>query len=76
LGIGVAEAAIPAQGRLALLQGREPTILAAEAGVIGAPWIILRPGGRADPGCHDQYCQHEKQGSHGRSPRIAMPLHH
>jgi hypothetical protein len=75
LGIGVAEAAVSAQGRLALLQGREPTILAAEAGVIRAPWIILRLRARADPGCRYGYCQHEKQGSHGRSPRVAMPLH-
>jgi hypothetical protein len=76
LRIGVAEAAVSAQRRLALLNGGEPTILAAEAGVIRAPRIILRLRARADPGCHSEYCQHEKQDSHGRSPGVAMLLNH
>src|SRR6202045_4750570 len=65
LRIGVTEAAVAAQGRLALSNGGEATILAAEAGVIRAPRIILGLRARADPGRHGENCQHEKQGSHG-----------
>jgi hypothetical protein len=76
LRIGVAEAAVAAQGRLALLNGGEPTILAAEAGVIRAPWIVLRLRPCADPGRHGENCQYAKQDSHGRSPGVAMLLSH
>src|ERR1700685_2905992 len=76
LRIGVTEAAVATQGGLALLNGGEPTILAAEAGVIRAPRVILRLRARADPGGHSENCQQEEQGSHGRSPGVAMPLNH
>jgi hypothetical protein len=65
LRIGVTEAAVSAQGGQALLNGCEPAILAAEAGVICAPRIILRLRARADPGRDSENCQHEKQDSHG-----------
>src|ERR1700719_4735539 len=63
LRIGVAETTVAAQGRLALLNGSEPTILAAEAGVVRAPRIILRLGARADSGRRGENCQREKQDS-------------
>jgi hypothetical protein len=76
LRIGVTEAAVAAQGRLALLNGGEPTILAAEAGIIRTPRIILRLRVRADADGHGENCQHEKYDSHGRSPRVAMLLNY
>jgi hypothetical protein len=65
LRICVTEATVPAQGSHTLLNGREPTILAAEASVICAPRIILCLRAGADPGCHKDDCQHKKQHSHG-----------
>ena len=65
LRICVTEAAVPAQCSHALLNGCEATILAAEAGVICAPRIILRLRPRADLSCYSDNCQHEKQNSHG-----------
>jgi hypothetical protein len=65
LRIGVAEAAVPTQGSQALLKGCKPTILAAETGVVRTPRIILRLRPRADPSCHNDNCQHEKQNPHG-----------
>jgi hypothetical protein len=48
LRICIAEATVPTQGSQALLKGCEPTILAAEARMICAPWIILRLRALAD----------------------------
>jgi hypothetical protein len=72
LRIGIAEAAVATQGRLALLNGGEPTILAAEAGVICTPRIILSLCWGANLGCHNENCQHEGQNSHGLSPGVAL----
>jgi len=63
LRICVTEAAVPTQGCHALLNGRKPTILAAEAGVVCAPRIILRLRPRADPSCYNDNCQHESRSS-------------
>jgi hypothetical protein len=74
LRIGVAEAAVPAQGGQTLLVGREPAILAAEARIIRAPRIILCFRGRAGSSYRHDSRQHEKQNSHGRSPDVTLVL--
>jgi hypothetical protein len=74
LRICVTEAAVPTQRSQALLKCCESTILAAEAGVICAPRIILRLRARADADCHNANCQYEKQSSHGSSPGVALML--
>jgi hypothetical protein len=65
LRICVTEAAVPTQGSQALLKGCEPTILAAEAGIICTPRIVLRLRARAGSSYHNENCQHEEQNSHG-----------
>jgi hypothetical protein len=66
LRIGVTEAANPTHRGHALLAADEAAIVGGITDIIDrAPRIILRLCARADPGCHGENRQYEKQNSHG-----------